>query len=36
MSGVLKEDVQLENLGIGRKIMLKKILKQPDGRTWIE
>lgn len=35
MSGVLKEGVQLENPRIGRKLMLKKILKQQDGRAWI-
>jgi hypothetical protein len=35
MIGVLKEGVQLEKLGIGRKIKLKKILKQQDGRAWI-
>ena len=35
MSGVPKEGVQLENLGICGKIMLKKILKKQDGRAWI-
>jgi hypothetical protein len=35
VSGVLKEGIQLENLGIVGKIMLKMILKQHDRRAWI-
>lgn len=35
VSGFLKEGVQLENLGICGKIMLKTILKHQDERAWI-
>jgi hypothetical protein len=33
--GNLKERDHLEDVGVGRRIILKVILKKWDGRTWI-